>query len=393
MSKRQKSFLGLDVLTKAILEQQAKISSLTEVKNSCLICVKQFQDDITELKSCLLKFKTAMNSKAVLHAQIPLSNESQPTLKLLRNYIVQFSITSQIPMNDVLCSVKYSKNGAYFAFSTYLKLFLYDANKNECIQAVSLPFDTSKAYEKATRDVVFSPDSKYLVVCAADFSIFAFNVPMLTHAATIQKSSEAAAAIAFFNDGKRLITTNKNGVINLWSLPQFELIKSVKFAKNQNIVSVLITNGDSSVIVLASNSDICFYDSNLAQEPQIVSAESTFVYSGALSRSSTYLCIAAQDPNAKLFNLVGKFRLEKNLVGHTDYIIGVEFSPDGKLVFTASKDETIRVWDVETGEMLATLTCHHNTVFAVSHHPTRNQIISCSGDGSICITSYTIVNK
>src|SRR5690348_7187058 len=38
--------------------------------------------------------------------------------------------------------------------------------------------------------------------------------------------------------------------------------------------------------------------------------------------------------------------------GHTDGIPGLVFSPQGKHLFSASRDKTIRMWDVETGAML-----------------------------------------
>ena len=41
--------------------------------------------------------------------------------------------------------------------------------------------------------------------------------------------------------------------------------------------------------------------------------------------------------------------------GHTDSVPAVGFTPDGKLLISASKDKTVRIWDVATGEMLRVL--------------------------------------
>lgn len=41
-----------------------------------------------------------------------------------------------------------------------------------------------------------------------------------------------------------------------------------------------------------------------------------------------------------------------SLVGHTSRVRGIDFSPDGKLIATGSRDETIRIWDAESGREL-----------------------------------------
>ena len=42
----------------------------------------------------------------------------------------------------------------------------------------------------------------------------------------------------------------------------------------------------------------------------------------------------------------------RQFVGHTAGINGASFSSDGKYIATASSDNTVRLWDVETGEEL-----------------------------------------
>lgn len=71
------------------------------------------------------------------------------------------------------------------------------------------------------------------------------------------------------------------------------------------------------------------------------------------------------------------------LVGHTDIIWDVEFSADGTKLATASRDTTIRVWNVETGELLSILRGHSDSVVDVSFSPDSSQLISGSADKTV----------
>ena len=47
----------------------------------------------------------------------------------------------------------------------------------------------------------------------------------------------------------------------------------------------------------------------------------------------------------------------RTLEGHSDSVKGVAVTPDAKRVVSASGDQMLKVWDVETGEALATFIC------------------------------------
>jgi dipeptidyl aminopeptidase/acylaminoacyl peptidase len=67
------------------------------------------------------------------------------------------------------------------------------------------------------------------------------------------------------------------------------------------------------------------------------------------------------------------------LTGHGDVVNEARFSPDGKLIVTASDDNTARVWDAETGRLRATLT-HAAAVNEASFSPDGKRIVTASYD-------------
>ncbi len=70
------------------------------------------------------------------------------------------------------------------------------------------------------------------------------------------------------------------------------------------------------------------------------------------------------------------------LRGHTGYVHSAAFSPDGKLIVTASRDGTARVWDASTGQSLRELRRHTNVVRSAAFSFDGKLIVTASNDGT-----------
>jgi WD40 repeat protein len=58
--------------------------------------------------------------------------------------------------------------------------------------------------------------------------------------------------------------------------------------------------------------------------------------------------------------------VERTLIGHSDGVTVVAFSPDGQLLASPGYDKTIRLWNVATGEVQRTLTGHSDAILALA---------------------------
>jgi WD40 repeat protein len=80
-----------------------------------------------------------------------------------------------------------------------------------------------------------------------------------------------------------------------------------------------------------------------------------------------------------------KFKCLKTLEGDSEGVLSVAYSPDGTKIISGSEDNTIKIWDANTGECLKTLEGHSGWVRSVAFSPDGTKIISGSFDDTIKI--------
>ena len=86
-----------------------------------------------------------------------------------------------------------------------------------------------------------------------------------------------------------------------------------------------------------------------------------------------------RDPRARVEGDVVRLTLAGRrlvLKGHTDRVLSVEVSADGRLIVTGSEDRTARVWDARTGEQRRVLSGHSGAVTDASFSPDGRWIVT-----------------
>src|SRR6185503_17974426 len=73
------------------------------------------------------------------------------------------------------------------------------------------------------------------------------------------------------------------------------------------------------------------------------------------------------------------------LVGHTDVVNSLAFSPDGLHLVSASHDRTAIVWEIPSGKRLKTLTGHEDHVVAVAFSCDGKRIATGGKDAKIIV--------
>jgi WD40 repeat protein len=183
---------------------------------------------------------------------------------------------------------------------------------------------------------------------------------------TAQYGGLEVSAVAFA-PGETLVTGSRDGTIRVWA-PHARSPRVVR--AGGSIVSISAAHG--RFLTRAADGSVRVYTlgGRLARTLHAHAREATLAPNGAIVATTRARVAYLWD--------VATGKLLHRLPGHRSLVTDVEFSPDSRLLVTASDDHDARTWDVASGHLLHVLRGHFFAVRTASFSPTGRWIVTSS---------------
>ena len=239
--------------------------------------------------------------------------------------------------------------------------------------------------------VSFSPDDKTIATASRDHTARLWNVETGEELVSLNHTADVLA-VSFSPDGKIIATTSADHTARLWNpdngtewafLNHTADVLAVSFRPapygpksnpNYQGLPIFVTaSADHTAKLWNANSR----DELFSLKHKDKDGKEYAVLGVSFSPNGKIIATASADYTARLWDAATGEELVS--LDHTDDVLAVSFSPDGKTIATASADYTARLWDAATGEELVSLD-HTDDVLAVSFSPDGKTIATTSAD-------------
>lgn len=260
---------------------------------------------------------------------------------------------------------------------------------------------TLKGHTDSVQDVAFDHTGKWLISCSADMTVKLWDFQAYECIRTMRGHDHNVSSVSFMPSGDHLVSSSRDKTIKIWEVATGYCVKT--FTGHREWVRMVRVNQDGSLLASCSNDQTvrvwivttkeCKLELRehdhvvecVAWAPESASPainEAAGIDNKRGFRTGPFLLSGSRDKTIKMWD-ISTGQCIFTLIGHDNWVRGLKFHPGGKYIVSASDDKTLRVWDIKNKRCSKTLDAHAHFCTSVDFHHNAPFVISGSVDQTV----------